>query len=159
MVMEISILKAIHRHLDPQTSCQGSATGEAVMSVFKEPVKPGIDQPARLTLWSFLMLPAFVVVFLITSVVGEYVVLDILGLDEGDLFLMQGGVAGWLAEVVFALLLVSAPAGGVWLAARALRHGGKGKSWAGLILNGLLVLLVVYMFVDAIRMSYFAPLD
>lgn len=130
------------------------------MTVSREPVEPGIDhQVLRLTRWSLLMLPAFVIVFLITSFVGEYVVLDLLGLNEGDLFLMEGGIAGWLAEVSFALLLVSAPVLGVWFGARALRHGGAGKAWAGVVLNGLLVLLVVYMFVDAIRMSYFAPLD
>lgn len=131
------------------------------MSGIREPAVTGSgrEQVARLSSSSLWMLPVFVVVFLVTSFVGEYVVLDLLGLPEGALFLMEGGVAGWFAEVFFALLLVSAPVAGIWLAARALRRGGQGKAWAGLVLNGLLLLLVVYMFIDAIRMSYFAPLD
>lgn len=130
------------------------------MTVSKEPVLPSTDQQvSRLTRWSLLMMPVFVVVFLVTSFVGGYVVLHLLGLPEGALFLMEGGVAGWTAEVLFALLLAGAPVAGVWLAVRAIRRGGRRAAWAGLILNGLLVLVVVYMFVDAIRMSYFAPLD
>ena len=130
------------------------------MSVIKEPSGDATDrQVSRLASWSLLMLPVFMVVFFVTSLVGEYVVLDLLGLPEGSMFLMEGGIAGWTAEVLFAVLLASGPVAGVWLAVRALRRGGQRKAWAGLILNGLLVLLVAYMFVDAIRMSYFAPLD
>jgi hypothetical protein len=105
------------------------------------------------------MLPLFVVVFYVTSYVGEYVVLDLLGLPEGSLFLMAGGFAGWAVEVTFALLLVAAPVAGVWWARRALKEGPSRTAWAALVANALLVLLVVYMFVDAVRMSYFAPLD
>ena len=130
------------------------------MSVTKEPSASGTDrQVSRLTGWSLLMLPAFVVVFFVTSVVGEYVVLDLLGLPEGSLFLMEGGVAGWTAEVLMAVLLATAPVVGVWFAVRALRRGAQRKAWAGLVLNGLLVVWVAYMLFDAIRMSYFAPLD
>ena len=113
----------------------------------------------RLSTWSLLMLPVFVVVYFVTGVVGEYVVLGWLGLPEGSLFLMEGGVAGWLFEIGFALLLVAAPVAGVWCAVRSLRQGGRWPAWTGLVLNALLVLVVVYTFVDAINMSYFAPLD
>lgn len=130
------------------------------MSVVKEPrASADVRQASRLAGWSLLMVPVFLVVFVVTSVVGEYVVLDLLGLPEGSLFLMEGGIAGWTAEVLFTVLLVSGPVTGVWLAVRALRRGGRGKAWAAVVLNGLLVLLVVYLFADAIRMSYFAPLD
>jgi uncharacterized membrane protein len=105
------------------------------------------------------MLPVFVVVYFVTGFVGEYVVLDLLGLPEGSLFLMAGGVAGWVTEVGFALLLIAAPVAGVVFARRALSTERSRMAWAGLVLNGLLVLVVVYTFVDAVRMSYFAPLD
>ena len=117
---------------------------------------PRISNPAR---WSLLMLPVFVVVYFVTAFVGEYVVLDLLDLPEGSLFLMAGGFAGWAVEILFALVLVSAPLAGTWLAVRAVRSGAGTKAWTGLVLNGLLVLLVLYMFIDAVRMSYFAPLD
>lgn len=110
---------------------------------------------ARLTRWSLLMLPTFVIVYLVTSVIGLYLVLGLLGLSEGDLFLMQRGVAGWVMEVLFALLLVAAPVAGVWFAGAALRRRGRWGAWVGLVLNGLLVLLVAYMFVDAILMTYY----
>lgn len=114
---------------------------------------------ARMTRRSLLMLPLFAAVFFVTSFVGEYVVLDLLGLPEGSLFLMEEGVAGWVTEIVFALLLVAAPVAGVWFAVRALRDEGRWPAWTGLVLNALLVLFVAYMFVDAIRMTFFAPLD
>lgn len=114
---------------------------------------------ARMTRRSLLMLPLFVVAFFVTSFVGEYVVLDLLGLPEGSLFLMEEGIAGWVTEIVFVLLLVAAPVAGVWFAVRALRDQGRWPAWTGLVLNALLVLFVAYMFVDAIRMSFFAPLD
>jgi hypothetical protein len=56
---------------------------------------------------------------------------------------------------VFALVLVSAPVAGVWFAVAALRRRRKWGAWVGLVLNGLLVLLVAYMFVDAILMTYY----
>jgi hypothetical protein len=105
------------------------------------------------------MVPVFAAVFLVTGVVGEYVVLDLLGLPEGSLFLMAGGLAGWAAEVGFDLVLLAVPVVGVVLARRALRAGAGRAAWAGLAVNALLALLVLYQFVDAIRMSYFAPLD
>lgn len=113
----------------------------------------------HLTTWSLLMLPVFVAVYVVTSFVGEYVVLDWLGLPEGSLFLMEEGLAGWVTEIAFALLLVAPPVVGIWFAVRALRDGRRWPAWTGLVLNALLVLLVAYQFVDAVRMSFFAPLD
>lgn len=108
---------------------------------------------------SLLMLPVFLVVFLVTGIVGEYVVLGLLGLGEGSLFLMEGGVAGWAAEIAFDVLLLAAPVAGVWFAVRGLHDQGRWLAWTGLVLNVLLILVVTYMFVDSVRMSFFAPLD
>lgn len=110
---------------------------------------------ARLTRWSLLMLPAFVVLYFVTSFIGLYLVLGLLGLGEGDLFLMERGFAGWATEVLFALVLASAPVAGAWFAVVALRRRGRWGAWTGLVLNGLLVLLVIYMFVDAVLMTYY----
>lgn len=109
----------------------------------------------RLTRRSLLMVPTFVVVYFITGLIGLYLVLHLLGLNEGDLFLMERGVAGWAMEVLFTLVLVSAPAAGVWFAVAALRRGGRWGALAGLVVNGLLVLLVIYIFVDDILMTYY----
>jgi hypothetical protein len=125
----------------------------------RTPVTPAPADAARSSTWSLLMLAVFVLVYFVTGAFGEYVVLGWLGLPEGSLFLMAGGLAGWATEIAFALALVAPPVAGVWFAVRALRAGGRWPAWTGLVLNALLVLLVAYMFVDAIRMSYFAPLD
>jgi hypothetical protein len=104
------------------------------------------------------MLPVFGAIFIATSFIGEYVVLALLGLNEGDLWLMERGIAGWTAEILFTLVLVSAPVAGAWLAATALRHGGRWGAWLGLVLNALLILFTLYMFVDAILMTYYPQL-
>lgn len=109
------------------------------------------------TVWthrSLWMLPTFLVVFLVTSFVGEYVMLPWLGLHQGDLMLMERGVAGWASEVAFALVLIAPPVVGVAFAIAALRRSGRWAAWVGLTMNALLVALVVYMFVDAIHMTY-----
>lgn len=77
------------------------------------------QRAARLTRDSLLMLPVFGAIFIATSFIGEYVVLGLLGLNEGDLWLMERGIAGWTAEILFTLVLVSAPVAGAWLAATA----------------------------------------
>ncbi|MGN6577227.1 MAG: hypothetical protein ACTHKG_16260 [Nocardioides sp.] len=105
------------------------------------------------------MLPLFAAAFFATSFFGEYVVLDLLGLPEGSLFLMAGGFAGWAVELGFVAVLLAAPVAGIWLARQALRSGSSRTAWTGLVANAFLVLLVAYLFVDAVRMSYFAPLD
>jgi hypothetical protein len=109
---------------------------------------------ARWTRWSLWMLPTFLVAFLVTSIVGEYVMLPWLGLNEGDLMLMDRGMAGWVSEVAFALVLVTPAVFGVIFAIAALRRSGRWPAWVGLILNALLVAFVIYMFVDAIHMTY-----
>jgi hypothetical protein len=100
------------------------------------------------------MLPTFLVVFLVTSFVGEYVMLPWLGLNEGDLMLMERGVAGWACEIGFAIALAAPAAVGVTFAVAALRHSSRWPAWVGLIVNALLLALVIYMFVDAVHMTY-----
>jgi hypothetical protein len=39
------------------------------------------------------------------------------------------------------------------------RHHGRGAAWVGLTLNALLVAFVIYMFVDAIHMTYYPQGD
>ena len=118
------------------------------------------DQKAtRWTRRSLWMLPTFLVVFLVTSFVGEYVMLPWLGLNEGDLMLMERGVAGWASEVAFAVVLVAPAVVGVTFAIAALRHSSRWSAWVGLILNALLVAFVIYMFVDAVHMTYHPQSD
>lgn len=129
------------------------------MTAFKERFDTAHDERAgRMSGWSWRMLPAFAVAYFITSIAYEPV-LKMRGQHEGDLLAMTEDVAGVVLEVVFALVLVAAPVLGVVLAIRALRRQATRSAWAALVLNGLLVLLVLYQFVDAIRMSFFAPLD
>ena len=112
----------------------------------------------KVTVWtrrSLWMLPIFLAVFLVTSLVGEYVMLPWLGLHEGDLMLMECGVAGWASEIAFALVLVAPAVTGVVFAVAALRHSGRWAAWLGLVLNALLVAFVIYMFVDAVHMTYY----
>ena len=49
----------------------------------------------RRTRWSLRMFRTFLVAFLVTSFVGEYVMFPWLGLNEGDLMRMDRGAAGW----------------------------------------------------------------
>jgi hypothetical protein len=100
------------------------------------------------------MLPTFAVAAIVTSFVSEYVMLPWLGLHEGDLMLMERGVAGWASEIVFALLLLAPAALGLVFAVAALRHSGRWPAWVGLVLNAILIVIVVYSFVDAVHMTY-----
>jgi hypothetical protein len=82
----------------------------------------------KVTVWthrSLWMVPTFLAVFFVTSYVGQYVMLPWLGLGEGDLMLMERGVAGWTSEIAFGLLLVAPAVAGVVLAVAALRHAGR----------------------------------
>jgi len=108
----------------------------------------------RLTVWSFLMLVVYVVWYFALGMLGMMVLLPALGLSEGDLLLMAGGVAGWVAEVGMSLLLVAPLVVGVVLAVTAIRRGGR-WAWVALVLNGLLVLQVVFAFLDTIHMTYY----
>jgi hypothetical protein len=102
---------------------------------------------------AWLMVPYFAAAFVLTSVAGVWA-LDLLGLGEGDLFLMAGNVAGWATEIAFALVLVAPAALGVVYAVRALRRGWHWAAGTALGVNAVLVGFVVYMFVDAVRMTY-----
>lgn len=129
------------------------------MTVVKEPMDTAHDERAgRMSRWSWRMLPTFAVVFLVTSV-AYGPVLKARGQHEGDLLAMTEDVAGVALEVAFAFALAAAPVAGVILAARALRRHVTRSAWTALAANGLLALLVLYQFVDAMRMSFFAPLD
>lgn len=112
------------------------------------------EQAHRLTRWSLAMIPIFVVVFIVTDVVGTFVVLPLLGLSEGDLFLFAHNAAGWVAEILLFLIGVLAPVAGVVLGVKALRRGGRAGAVAGLVVNAGLALVVCYMLFDAIRMAY-----
>ena len=112
------------------------------------------DAP-RLTRLSLWMLPVFALVGLVTSFVGVYVVFPLVGLEEGDVLLMAHSVAGWVWAVAFWVLLLAAPVTGVVLAARALARGGARAARTALVLNGVLVLIAVYMVFDEVRLAYF----
>lgn len=109
---------------------------------------------ARWTRWSLWMLPVFLVALIVSSIVGS-ALLSAFGLHEGDLLLMQRGVAGWAAEIGVSLLLVTPAVVGVVLATKALRHGAGRAAWVGLVANGLLVLWTAFVFANAVRMTYF----
>ena len=109
----------------------------------------------QLTRWSLLMVPAFLVVFWTTDLIGTYVMLPLLGLEEGDLPLMARDLAGWTVETLLFLVAVAVPVLGVVLARTALRRGGRWGAWVALALNAATALLMVYVFADAVRMTYF----
>ena len=52
------------------------------------------------------------------------------------------------------MVLIGPAVVGVSFAVAALRHSGRWSAWVGLILNVLLVAFVIYMFVDAVHMTY-----
>ena len=114
---------------------------------------PDPAEAARSTRTAWVMVPVWVATFVVTSYAGV-VVLDWLGLGEGDLWLFARNVWGWVAEIGFTLL-VGAPAGvGIAYAVRALRRGARASAGAALALDSVLLLLVLYMFADAVRMTY-----
>ncbi|MGN6612015.1 MAG: hypothetical protein ACTHLJ_09585 [Angustibacter sp.] len=110
-------------------------------------------EAARSTRAAWLMVPVWVAMFIATSYAGV-VVLDWLGLGEGDLWLFAHNVWGWVAEIGFAILLAAPAAVGVAYAVRALRRGGRGLAGGARAVNALLLALVLYMFADAVRMTY-----
>jgi hypothetical protein len=101
------------------------------------------------------MVPLFPVVFWVTDLIGTYGLLPLLGLQEGELPLMARNVAGWVVETALFLVVAAPPVAGLALAAAALRHGGRGAARSALVVHAALVLLAVYLFADAIRMTYF----
>jgi hypothetical protein len=111
-------------------------------------------ESARLTRWSWAMLPAFAVIWLATGLFSLWA-LGWFGLVEGDLILMAHSVGAWVLDVVLWVISLSAPVAGVVFAVSALRRGGKWGAWVGLAVNTLLILVVVYGVVNEIHMSYF----
>ena len=112
------------------------------------------EQAHRLTRRSFWMLGLFVLAYFATSFVGLYIVVPLLGLNEGDLFLFARNPAGWAFEILFLLVVLAPPVLGVGYAAKALRRGAHAAAWTALVVNALFVLVMVYTFLDAIRMTY-----
>jgi hypothetical protein len=110
-------------------------------------------EAARSTRAAWLMVPVWVAMFIATSFAGA-VVLGWLGLAEGELFLFARNAAGWVAEVTFALLLAAPAALGLVYAIRALRRGAHALAAAALAVHALLVIVVLYTFADAVRMTY-----
>jgi hypothetical protein len=101
------------------------------------------------------MLPVFFLVYLVTDVVGEYVVLPLLDLDEGSLPLMARNAGGWLSETGLFLVAVAAPVIGLVLGVKALRRGGHTAAWTAVVVNLGFALVMAYTLFDAIRMTYF----
>jgi len=109
----------------------------------------------RPTRWSLLMLPVFLVTwFVVGGIVYQALLQGPLGLTEGDLALAAGSVAGWAVEIGCAVVSAIPAIAGVWLAVVALRRGGSGGAWTGLVLNAVCIAFVLYGFADAIRMTY-----
>jgi hypothetical protein len=99
------------------------------------------------------MVPVWIAMFIATSFAGV-VVLEWLGLGKSDLFLFARDVWGWVAEIGFAALLAAPAALGLGYAVRALRRGAHALAGAALAVHLLLLLVVLYMFADAVRMTY-----
>lgn len=121
------------------------------------PTAAARDEARRLTRRSYLMLPVALLVAVLLAVPFGWV-LHLLGLHEGDLLLMARGWAGWTAETAFDLVQAVPLLLGAWFATRALRRGARWPAWAALGLNAAGVLLCVYVYVDAISLTYWPQL-
>jgi hypothetical protein len=110
---------------------------------------------SRLTRLSFVMIAVYVLVAVILGFFGSLVLMPWLGLSEGDLLLMAGGTAGWVAEITMSLLLIVPAVVGVVAAAKSLRRGGPPVTWVPLVLLTMAGLQVILAFVDAIHMTYY----
>ncbi len=94
--------------------------------------------------WSVLMLPGYVVAYVLLSI-GCALLLRSRGQTERALLAMTEDVPGVVLETLMFLVQLAPAAFGVVL--------------AGLAAKGLLVVLTVYQCADAMRMSFAAPLD
>ena len=117
------------------------------------PTRAARDEARRLTRWSFVMLPVALLLAVVLVVPFTWV-LHLLGLHEGDLLLMAGGWAGWTAESAFDLAQAVPLLIGMWLATRALRQDARWPAWLALGLNAVGVLFCVYLYADAISLTY-----
>lgn len=110
---------------------------------------------SRLTQWSLLMLVVYLGWALVLGFFSSLVLMPQLGLSEGDLLLMAGGVWGWVAQVGMSLLLVVPVVIGVVLAVRAVRRGGRWGAWLALLLNAMAIAQVAVALLDAVHMTYY----
>jgi hypothetical protein len=72
---------------------------------------------------------------------------------------MTDDFAGVALEASHIVIKLLAPVLGVMFAVQALRRHSSRTAQVAVTFNELLVLMLVYQFVDAIRPSFFAPLD
>lgn len=110
---------------------------------------------SRLTLWSLLMVIATLVWGVALGFFGSLVLMPWLGLSEGDLLLMAGGLAGWVAQVGMTLLLIAPALVGLGLAVTAMRRGGRLAAWLAFGLNAVIIAQAALSFVDAVHMTYY----
>lgn len=103
-------------------------------------------------LWSLLMVPAFVVVFVVASSI-EAAAARGFGLNKGDLLLMAHSASAWVVYLLLVAALAAPLVLGLWLAWRAVRGGGW-AGWAALVLNAALLCVVLYGTFDQVRMTY-----
>jgi hypothetical protein len=101
------------------------------------------------------MVVAYVMWAIALGFFGSLVLMPWLGLAEGDLLLMAGGAAGWVAQTGMTLLLVAPVVVGLVLAVKAVRRGGRWAAWLGLGLNAILIAQAVFSFIDAVHMAYY----
>jgi hypothetical protein len=91
----------------------------------------------RLLIWSWVMVPAVLVSYLLAFAVGT-VLMGALDVPEGKL-ITTAGVAGWVAGVCVLGIGVVPSIAGSALARRALRSGGGAWARAALVVNVLLL--------------------
>lgn len=101
------------------------------------------------------MVPVFLVVWALVEVALFGLVSGPLGLHEGEVLLMARSVGGWLAEIGSVALSMAAPLAGCLLGLAAVRRGGRVPSLVAVVVNASLFLLVAYMFLDDVHMTYF----
>jgi hypothetical protein len=98
-------------------------------------------QASLYTLWSWLMLPGFLVLGSVAGIIGQMLA-AVAGLHT-DKALSAGGATGWIILLVVLLIAVLPMIGGVLLARRAIAAGGGGGSKAALVVNAALGILVL----------------
>jgi hypothetical protein len=110
-------------------------------------------RPTHLALWSLLMVPAFLALFVVASSI-EAAAIRSFGLSKGDLLLMAHCASAWVVFMLLLALMASPLVLGMWFAYRAVRGAGGWPGWVGLALNAALLAPLVYQAVDQVRMSY-----
>jgi hypothetical protein len=115
---------------------------------------PDDSATARLIRWSWAMVPAFLLIWLLAGSLLFYLLKGPLGLQEGEVLLMARSVAGWFAEVGSFLLVGATPLAGVAFGVAALRRG-QSIALSAVVVNAALWLLTLYTFIDDIHMTYF----